>query len=217
MIEQPPTVPYVIPGPWPFRLFAPREAIQTPALSLYTSAYRTYIPASIRAAFEAPLPADRWDIAKDIPQSLEIHIASYEWLTTTGGFVTVPGGWGGIYQTPRIAVTNNQAEAPKTLVHEFGHHVDQTYNTLWQNGDGSTKRLTETEPFLALWKRVNGSIPTTEYAKVSPAEWFAQSWRYQLWNEGAGLLKCAGGNYSAMLELRELFTDLLPMPNMTTL
>jgi hypothetical protein len=64
MIEQPPTEPYVIPGPWPF---ASREAIQPSALSLYTSAYQTYIPGSIRAAFEASLPANRWDIANDIP------------------------------------------------------------------------------------------------------------------------------------------------------
>ncbi|MDY7528442.1 hypothetical protein [Cryobacterium sp. 10C2] len=221
MIEQPPTVPARVPAPpgltYPLRWRENSAAALAKVVA--SDIHYAKIPAAIREAFAVPfvspyLPAYRFAWAAHVGSSEQL---SRDWAKNRDA---LPLPWGGKYQggfewgTNRTATTavTSTTSRDETLVHEFGHHIDATYGTLWPGATEGIQELSNTAPFLAIRAQVGANIPKVLYGSTNRLEWFAELWTTQIMNDSVTFLGLGGNDRTAAVAIRKLFTDRLPMP-----
>ena len=162
------------------------------------------IPGAIRQAFEQPYRHvfDPLDPDAFLERAVVIHFGHDDPFPDGA---TVRGYYNGDVWVSALAGT-------QTLVHEFGHHIDDTYGRLWPSGDGSTTKLIESALFASLWESVRGGIPPAAYAATNIYEWFAECFAYQILDNTLQFLRAAGGTGARARQVRAAFRSILPMP-----
>ncbi|MEB0286149.1 hypothetical protein QN355_06250 [Cryobacterium sp. 10S3] len=227
MIEQPPTVPGRVPAPpgltYPLRWRENNAAALAKVLA--SDIHYAKIPAAIREAFAVPFRSFYSALAQHT-LAWAVHVGSSEELSRdwAKNRDSLPLPWGGKYQfsaewgllrmhTSAVTSTTSRDE---TLVHEFGHHIDETFGALWPGAtDGTQNSLSGTPQFLAFWAQVGPNIPKVLYGSTNRVEWFAELWTTQIMNDSVTFLGLGGNDPTAAAAIRKLFTDRLPMPNLT--
>ncbi|GAB2702291.1 hypothetical protein BKA24_001699 [Microbacterium marinum] len=161
------------------------------------------IPAEIREVFEAPrlYPHDSADQTQGVVRSLSIHFgfddAGADGRAVAGRYT------GDIWVTSRART--------RTLVHEFGHHVDYMFNRMAAGGNGSRQPLSTLPEWQQLWNDVRPGIPSGNYAGESSVEWFAELFAWQVLDDASAFLRAAGNTVARARAVRAAFLAVLPM------
>lgn len=217
MIEQPPTAPKRIPGPTPL-YYTANDAAGRQFASQFLAEYNL-IPAALRQALEKRIGTAfvgrPFNVLKFIAGSRDDMYDEFG-----RGYGRNPGDvyWAGLYRGASSDVMSGcssavlQAYAPSaTIIHEFGHHLDNWARSLWPI-DGVTQTMTAIPEFLAVWNASKADIPSVLYGATNMTEWFAEAWRCQIQGDTALFMQLVGNDSTRALALRKLFTDRLPMP-----
>lgn len=157
--------------------------------------------------------------------------------------------WAGLYMVngpvwdpgPRLFLSlDNSRWESKSLVHEFGHHIDYYYHRLWGKdlADNSSHQLTLTGPLSGLYKEASAAwtawqaaAPANDtfktfapYGFTNSQEWFAELFAYWLvdppendnyTSRAQVLLILAGMDLSRQQRIHDAFKAFLPdMPAM---
>jgi hypothetical protein len=110
-----------------------------------------------------------------------------------------------------VAGSGYEAES-STLIHEFGHHIDQTFRRL--RGLDDTFRpntaLRFHAPFSTTWAELQASIPIYLYGATNILEWMAEQWRTQISGDGSTFLALMAGDRSVADRIRAEWVSMFP-------
>ncbi|MEB0200568.1 hypothetical protein QN354_02210 [Cryobacterium sp. 5I3] len=113
-----------------------------------------------------------------------------------------------------IAATNGVGG--ETAVHEYGHHIDWTYNRLWPGvdpaviGNESNNQLSGHPEWRELYGRIQPLINSPVYAKTNRNEWFAECFLYLIVSDAVRLKLACGNSDALVAETRALFHAAMP-------
>lgn len=223
MLVQPPTTPQRVPGlvpGAPVYWLENREPAVLAVQRAAISAEWATIPADIRATFTAPrrdamghfnsfhLVAGRRDIAFDqFGQGYGRRAGNLDWAGLYAGGTTDSR----LYYN-HAATRTEYSNGAHSVVHEFGHHVDRTYNQIVLGYVDARRfdRLVDKPEFAALWTAAYPTIPSALYGRTNSAEWFAELWKYQIQNSPTSIYQLAGLDWNRGAAIRNVFKSYFP-------
>jgi hypothetical protein len=238
MLIEPSTTPTRLPLPNQINGWAENVALwANPATQSAITFGWNAIPQMIRDRFTKPLSGTnkgiRIYLGGDMLHEEDNTETAWSGLYIANGPTWDPG--------PRLLLSlDNTVWESKSLVHEFGHHVDYTYHRLWGSdlADESIKQLTTTGPLSGLyaeastaWATWQAAAPDDDtfknfspYGFANSQEWFAELFAYWLIDtsghdnytgQAQALLILAGMDISRQQRIHDAFKAFLPdMPPM---
>lgn len=152
------------------------------------------------------------------------RFGSPEWLTSGEGYwPSFSAAYAGVYGSAKpidVRFTSRRAALTGTyaIVHEFGHHIDQTFRLVrgLDLAPHPNTALRYHAPFSTTWQTVRSSIPSALYGATSILEWIAEQWRCQIQGDGTMFLQLMGGSRTVADTIRAEWVSMFPsMPTFT--